>query len=62
MKLCVDSPSADVLDLISDEELVKVLRLRGPVPPDSLNPVAARAAVQVAREKRILRLLPKVSR
>lgn len=62
MKLRVDSPSAEVLDLISDEKLIEVLRQRGPVPPGSLDPVPEGSAVQIAREQRILRLLPKVSR
>lgn len=62
MKLRVDSPSAETLDLMSDDVLVEVLRERGPMPPPSLDPRPEDAAKQVARERRVLRLMPRVRR
>jgi hypothetical protein len=62
MKLTVDSPSAETLDLMSDDALLQVLRLRGPTPPPSLDAGPEPDWKQLEREKRVLRLLPRVSR
>lgn len=62
LKLSIDSPDAGTMDLISDEQLIEVLRERGPTPPPSLEPTPDSAHLQMERERRILRLLPRVSR
>lgn len=58
----IDNPSAETLDLIDDDTLVEVLSDRRVVLPVSLEPQPEDPVVQVARERRILRLLPRVSR
>jgi hypothetical protein len=62
VKLSIDSPDAGVMDIISDEQLIEVLRQRGPTVPPNLEVEAVSTKVQLERERRVLRLLPRVSR
>lgn len=63
MAMRIDNLSTSVLDLIDDETLIKVLSRRAVAAlPVSLDPEIDDSRAQVAREKRILRLLERVSR
>lgn len=62
VKLSIDSPDAGMMDHLSDDQLIEVLRQRGPTPPPSLDVGGESPHIQMERERRVLRLLPRVSR